>query len=619
MQSEKRKIIPIYIALVFSFSLLAFSLTPATRAAACPDPLCITNVQINKTHNSATITWTTDKPATSQVEFWQNVRSTTKVPTTPSAELKTSHSINISNLKEFQVYYYRIYSNISNFNATHNGQFTTNRPPTNDTVVISNESVGSITQSSARVTWKTNVSATSQVEYWENPRFTTKVPPTAGSTLRTAHSVDLTGLKPSTKYFYRAVSTKSGFTAQGTAGEFTTKSGPCTDPVCISNETVENIQTGSATITWKTSVPANSQVLYGPSPRLDLSSALNSNLTTNHTIILTNLKVGEQYYYMVVSTARVNNEDYTARAGGGPFTTGRVGDGDGSGGGSGSGSGSGDQPPRQFTFEIENPLRGGPNNIFEIINIITRWILQLSIPIAVLAILWAGFLYLTAGANVNNVKKARDVLWYTVIGLAIIFVGRGFITLIYSVIELGGTDSSENGGNGNEPPETGFCQDNGRCSNNSSQTCDDDGDCNPGKAPGGSCTATSDCKTGLICNNSMCTFPTGNTSGYPCKDQLQCANGLFCDPSQPVEVEDEIVGTCQQPTENNPLPPKLQIGDFCQRDSQCDAGLECNEICQRKNGNEFGEFCVSDANPSNCKSRACLTSQGSSYGTCTDI
>jgi len=56
-------------------------------------------------------------------------------------------------------------------------------------------------------------------------------------------------------------------------------------------------------------------------------------------------------------------------------------------------------------------------------------------------ILYAGFLMLTAGPNPGKVKQARTIIWNVVLALAIIFIGRGFITLIKSVIELGGGGS----------------------------------------------------------------------------------------------------------------------------------------------------------------------------------
>ena len=53
-------------------------------------------------------------------------------------------------------------------------------------------------------------------------------------------------------------------------------------------------------------------------------------------------------------------------------------------------------------------------------------------------ILYAGFLMLTAGPNPAKVQEAKKIIINVVLALAIILIGRGFITLIRSVIELGG-------------------------------------------------------------------------------------------------------------------------------------------------------------------------------------
>ncbi|MDP4001593.1 MAG: pilin [bacterium] len=116
---------------------------------------------------------------------------------------------------------------------------------------------------------------------------------------------------------------------------------------------------------------------------------------------------------------------------------------------------------QSFTFTITNPLAGGPNDLFDIIDIVTQWIIYISVPLAVLWIMYAGFLMLTAGPVPANFQKGRDILKYTVMGLAIIFIGKGFISLIISVIELGGTSP---------PPAQSLCV-NGFCTNKPGVSC----------------------------------------------------------------------------------------------------------------------------------------------------
>ena len=141
-------------------------------------------------------------------------------------------------------------------------------------------------------------------------------------------------------------------------------------------------------------------------------------------------------------------------------------------GGSGPGSGSSGSESESYTYEISNPLRGGPNNLFDIINIAAKWIFNISIPLVVMFILYAGFLMLTAGPVPANVTKAKGILWNVVLGLAIIFIGRGFITLIYSVIELGGSDQESSlGGEGAACAKHEDCKSALICDTEDTQTC----------------------------------------------------------------------------------------------------------------------------------------------------
>jgi hypothetical protein len=57
----------------------------------------------------------------------------------------------------------------------------------------------------------------------------------------------------------------------------------------------------SATITWTTAVPANSQIMYGTTTSYGSSSTLNSSLVTTHSAALTSLTAGTTYHYRVLS------------------------------------------------------------------------------------------------------------------------------------------------------------------------------------------------------------------------------------------------------------------------------------------------------------------------------
>lgn len=108
-----------------------------------------------------------------------------------------------------------------------------------------------------------------------------------------------------------------------------------------------------------------------------------------------------------------------------------------------------------YPFEVPNPLQGGANTVAELVSIIVKWIFSIAIPIAVAVIVYSGILFLTSKGDPAQVTKAKQMLQYAIIGLAIILVGSGFISLIRSILELGGEPTASQTYSCNS--ETGQC------------------------------------------------------------------------------------------------------------------------------------------------------------------
>lgn len=70
----------------------------------------------------------------------------------------------------------------------------------------------------------------------------------------------------------------------------------------ISNVTVADVSSSSITIKWDTDIPSTSRVSYGLDDSYGKTTALNSNLVTNHLIVLKNLQANTGYHYQVSST-----------------------------------------------------------------------------------------------------------------------------------------------------------------------------------------------------------------------------------------------------------------------------------------------------------------------------
>ena len=52
-------------------------------------------------------------------------------------------------------------------------------------------------------------------------------------------------------------------------------------------------------------------------------------------------------------------------------------------------------------------------------------------------IVWAGIRFLYSRGNPTEVTAAKKILQYAIVGLAIILIGSGFVTLIESILNLG--------------------------------------------------------------------------------------------------------------------------------------------------------------------------------------
>lgn len=120
-----------------------------------------------------------------------------------------------------------------------------------------------------------------------------------------------------------------------------------------------------------------------------------------------------------------------------PYQGGGGGIGGGRGGTGGGRGGGGDVPgqPISFQFEITNPLKA--ESFTDLVKAIGKFIFDISIPIAVVLIIYSGILFFISQGEKEKVVKARKTLLYTLLGLLIILIGRGFITLIKSILDLG--------------------------------------------------------------------------------------------------------------------------------------------------------------------------------------
>jgi len=81
------------------------------------------------------------------------------------------------------------------------------------------------------------------------------------------------------------------------------------------------------------------------------------------------------------------------------------------------------------TVNVPNPL-GDNVTIIELINRITNYLMWIAIVLAPMMIIIAAFTFLTAGGNEKKVGTAKKMLMWAVIGLALVLVSKGIVSLL---------------------------------------------------------------------------------------------------------------------------------------------------------------------------------------------
>jgi hypothetical protein len=304
-----------------SFSLNGQSLAVPVQKIAIIDtagtlvdtrPPQITNVQVSNIGTSAaTISWLTDEPATTQVNYGSTTSYGQQTPV--NNNLVTGHSVALTSLSANTIYHYRL----SSTDASGNSQtsidltFTTlsadTRPPQ-----IANVNVSNISSSAATITWTTDEPATTQAIYGTTTSYGQQT--TLNTALVTTHSVTLSGLSAGTLYHYRLRGSDAAGNSQMTVDlTLTTAAITSSDikPPQISNVQVSSIGRSSATITWVTDEAATAQVIYGVTTSYGQQSALDTRLLTTHTASLSGLSTGTLYHYRLRGTDAAGNAQTT--------------------------------------------------------------------------------------------------------------------------------------------------------------------------------------------------------------------------------------------------------------------------------------------------------------------
>ena len=165
----------------------------------------LNNITATTTVSTATISWTTNEPATSITVYADEILTTaTSSQTVSNSNLVSSHSLTITGLNASTTYYYIVKSadGSGNLATSTEKTFTTLSPADVNPPIISNI-LAQTTTTTATITWTTNEPADSLVKYSLQDLDTATTTSSLNSSLLvTSHSLLISGLTASTTYHY---------------------------------------------------------------------------------------------------------------------------------------------------------------------------------------------------------------------------------------------------------------------------------------------------------------------------------------------------------------------------------------------------------------------------------
>ena len=259
------------------------------------------------------------------------------------SEMQTNHSVTITDLNPNTFYYFRAGSrdaqgngpglNEDPTNSSVLGTFVTADGPDNTAPNISNVQVSFYTNKTALITWETDEPSNSIVNYgeqggiantsWQNYGLSEE---DAGMTK--LHYLTLTGLQPSTQYYFRVGSidakgngplTSDGDSNPSIEMVFVSDDGPDENaPQILNNPQVilTTLSERSMRVEWETDEPGNSQVRYdtvfNKSWEGYAFSENDAEMVTEHSVIITGLSPSTRHLIRVSSTDASGNNYATS-------------------------------------------------------------------------------------------------------------------------------------------------------------------------------------------------------------------------------------------------------------------------------------------------------------------
>jgi hypothetical protein len=94
----------------------------------------------------------------------------------------------------------------------------------------------------------------------------------------------------------------------------------------------------------------------------------------------------------------------------------------------------GSSDPNTFDLKIADPIFGGKGDFLGLLENIIEKLMLLAVPVAIMMVLYAAFLYTTSGGNEERVQTANKAITYVVIGFAVLLLAKFTASIVNDIV-----------------------------------------------------------------------------------------------------------------------------------------------------------------------------------------
>lgn len=248
----------------------------------------------------ATISWVTDRVATSSVEYGKT-ESLGMSTGNSISDYVTDHSVTLTNLEPETTYYYKaiFIDSDGNIGQTSKKSFKTISPS-----LVSNLKITDVTTNAALITWETNALSKGEVRYGVGANYDKAVKEEGERSNR--HSVRLEALADGTVYNLQTIQTdEEGNTFY--SDDYKVQTLPFPKVVSPKAEAAKEVDTPTITIEYDTNVETSTIIYYALEGQNE-KSYIDLTLTKKHSANLANLTPLRPYQLRLTGRDKLNNE-----------------------------------------------------------------------------------------------------------------------------------------------------------------------------------------------------------------------------------------------------------------------------------------------------------------------